>query len=656
MLLSACDDFLDKEPITEVSTNAYLYAENDLAAYAANFYTALPSHGQGTYSLGMLAADNGTDNQVANTPSAIMVNGETRVGSNNTWGNSFSTIRSVNHFMQTVLPRYEAGQLKGNAGKIKHYIGEMYFFRAWSYFIALQDLGDFPILDVKLTDDYDAVREASKRRPRNEVARFILSDLDKAYDMMLDNAPARGRLNKYCAALLKSRVALFEGTFEKYHQHTARVPKGEGWPGNQADYLAGYTYDANREIEFFLSQAVEAADIVASKFPLYADYAAMFNSTNLGAMNEVLLWREYSTDAANSVFHYVCSYLQSDGSGNTGYTRSMVDSYLMADGKPIYASPDYEGDDTYQHLFANRDPRMGLTILKPGDLLSEGSSFPEYTRSDGKSYYYRAPIFIANAEDANPTGYSIRKGLNTSASMARTKESTTAWPTFRAAEAYLNYIEAYYELNNSLGGNCQKYWSALRTRAGVSDDFQATINATDMQKEQLDWGSYSAGKQIDPTLYNIRRERRVELASEGLRFADLRRWRALDQVQNYHVQGFNFWESNFRLYTNPTPEDSKTTLKAYTPVEYGTAGANISAKSDPYAESKYLMPFRKNGANIGFNGLNWNQNRYLYPISNREFRLTTKQAGSNDYATSSIYQNPGWSMNDSDLPAGDTNP
>lgn len=65
-------------------------------------------------------------------------------------------------------------------------------------------MGDFPILTEILPDDYDAIREASKRRPRNEVARFILSDLDKAYEYMLPNAPVSNRLNKDCAALVKA--------------------------------------------------------------------------------------------------------------------------------------------------------------------------------------------------------------------------------------------------------------------------------------------------------------------------------------------------------------------------------------------------------------------------------------------------------------------
>ena len=68
---------------------------------------------------------------------------------------------------------------------------------------------------------------------------------------------------------------------------------------------------------------------------------------------------------------------------------------------------------------------------------------------------------------------------------------------------------------------------------------------------------------------------------------------------------------------------------------------------------KYLLPYRKNAANIGFNGLNWNTSKYLYPISNKQFRLTTAVPGSNEYESSTIYQNPGWSRNDGTLPEGE---
>ena len=406
-----------------------------------------------------------------------------------------------------------------------------------------------------------------------------------------------------------------------------------------------------------MEQAVEAADIVAKAHPiLNNDYAAMFNSVDLSGMNEVLLWRKYSLNSEATSYHFVVSYLQRNGGGNVAFTRSMVDSYLMKNGLPIYANnSDFQGDDSYKNLFANRDPRMDQTILKTGDLLSDGPNLIEYIKKDGQGYFYRAPIFEGQVENGNATGYCLRKGLNTSGSMQTTKESYTGCPIFRAAEAYLNYLEAYYELHGNLQGNCDTYWKALRSRANVDTDYQNTINNTIMEKEKNDWGSYSAGAQVNATLYNIRRERRIELAAEGHRMNDLKRWRALDQVQNVHIQGCNFWEGISQLYTNPQPEDAASTLAKMTLIEYGTTEetANVSSRNDQYAEGKYLLPYRKNKANIGFNGLNWNTAKYLYPISNREFRLTTTVAGSGDFDTSSIYQNPGWTKNDGTLPVGD---
>lgn len=668
-IFASCNDYLDCEPITDVSTTAYLYSEADLAAYAAKFYNdsedegsneygnILPSHGSGSYNLGLFDDDNGTDNQTADSPDKLFVKGQSYVGDTKLWYKYFRKIRATNYFLQTVLERFENGEITGTEAKIKHYIGEVYFFRAYIYFTALQNLGDFPIIKEMVPDNYEAVREASKRRPRNEVARFILSDLDNAYHYMLPTAPVSNRLNRDCAALVKSRVALFEGTWEKYHKGTPFVPGGPDWPGATMDYLKNFTIDIDAEIKFFLGEAVKAADIVAKAHPtLHSDYAALFNSVDLSKMDEVLLWRKYGLESGATSYHYVVSYLQRNGAGNTAFTRSMVDSYLMENGLPIYAAGhDYLGDDSYEHLFDGRDPRMDQTILKTGDLLSDDPNLVDYIKNDGKGYFYRAPIFEGQPENGNATGYSLRKGLNTSGSMQATKASYTGCPIFRAAEAYLNYLEAYYELNGNLGGNCDTYWKALRTRAGVNVNYQNTIDYTDMEREKNDWGSYSAGEQVNKTLYNIRRERRIELAAEGHRMRDLKRWRALDQVKNVHIQGCNFWNGIDKLYTNPQPVDAKTPLGEITLIQYGSAEgtANISAKDDEYAEGKYLLPYRKNKANIGFNGLNWNTAKYLYPINNREFRLTTAVAGSGDFDSSTIYQNPGWGKNDGTLPVGD---
>ena len=260
--LCSCNDFLDKEPLDAVPTDKYLLTESDLAAYSANLYDQLPSHTPGQYNMGVFVTDNNSDNQAASNPNSSFVKGETRVAqSGGAW--DFGKIRNVNYFIDKVRPRLENGELNGTEANNKHYLGEMYFFRAYIYYTKLVALGDFPILKNWITEDYETVREASKRRPRNEVARFILQDLDSAYYYMKETPPMTNRLTKDCAALLKSRVALFEGTWEKYHKGTARVPGGPGWPGANKDYLKDFSIDIDSEIRFFLTEAKEAAQIVA---------------------------------------------------------------------------------------------------------------------------------------------------------------------------------------------------------------------------------------------------------------------------------------------------------------------------------------------------------------------------------------------------------
>ena len=154
----SCNDFLDSEPITEVSTNVYLQSENDLAAYAAKFYddrddgehtgNILPSHGSGAYHLGLFRLDNGTDNQTSNVPSKLFVKGQFHVneGNSNLWNTYMKKIRATNYFLSKVAPQVEQGKISGNASRVRHYLGEVYFFRAYIYFTAMRDFGDFPIV------------------------------------------------------------------------------------------------------------------------------------------------------------------------------------------------------------------------------------------------------------------------------------------------------------------------------------------------------------------------------------------------------------------------------------------------------------------------------------------------------------------------------
>ncbi|TKG89399.1 RagB/SusD family nutrient uptake outer membrane protein [Puteibacter caeruleilacunae] len=622
---SGCNDYLDREPLDKVTPENYLKAESDLAAYTINRYS-FPTHGG--WGLGTFRNDNGTDNQASSGASNIWNPGQYRVGEGGgSW--NFSQIRQLNYFFEQVLPRWKADEIKGDADNINHYIGEAYFLRAYEYFNRIQALGDFPIIKTTLPDKPEELTEASKRRPRNEVARFIIADLDSAIMLMKNEPPfGKNRLSKHAAQLFKSRVALHEGTWLKYHKGTNRVPGGPGWPGASADYLSGFSVNIDSEIDFFLTEAMEAAKAVTDDVDLTANngatdsnvhsnpYFQMFGDLDMEGYDEVLFWRGYNSEI--SVGHHTMHYLRNGG--NSGYTRSFVETFLMDSGLPIYdAASGYAGDDSISMTQIDRDPRLKLFMKTPGDTLTNigGMTVEEY------------PDILDIAENRYVTGYSIKKGINPDNKFTDGANLTTTGSiVFRAVEAYLNYIEADYVKNGSLNGTSQDLWTKIRTRAGVDTDFNKTITATNLSLEK-DWARYSGGNMIDATLYNIRRERRCELIAEGFRMMDLKRWRALDQVQNYQIEGFKIWGPMKDWFVD---DEGASTLKA----EPESSNPNVS----PEANSMYLRPYQiRQGNNDFYNGYNWHPAHYLSPIAYEHF-LITSQGG--DVSTSVIYQNPGW--------------
>lgn len=620
--ITSCDDFLDREPLNLVTPKAYFSTEDQLATYTISRYNFSTHGGWGA---GTFLNDNSTDNQASVDGSVAYIPGDWRVPSQG--GNwSFGYIRNINYFLQEVLPKYEAGKITGDPAMIKHYIGEAYFLRAKEYFSKLKDYGDFPIIKEVKSDDEEKLIEASKRRPRNEVARFILEDLSKAEEMLKDGPVAgKNRISKQVAQLLRSEVALFEGTWEKNFKGTAFVPKGPGWPGEGKEYLANYTIDIDSEINYFLTEAMKSADAVASRFQLTPNthkvdvgvyqnpYFMQFSAINMAGYEEVLLWRQYSP---KYVGHHTMHYL--NGGARTGYTRSYVETFLMKNGLPIYApNSGYHGDNLLKDVRADRDERLQLFMKIPGDVMTTD-----------KEVLVGVPGILDLAERKSTTGYEIRKGMFPENKYLSDVESVMGSLVYRASEAYLNYIEAQYTRDNSLNSTSLKYWKAIRERAGLPADPYITINATDLNQEK-DWAKYTAGKMLtDKIMYNIRRERRVEFIAEGKRYDDLRRWRSLEQLHNYQVEGFKLWGPMKEWY-----KDNKgaSLLKARP-----ENNPNVS----PQSASEYLRPYQiTEGGNRLFNGLNWTMAHYLNPIAYLHLALTSNDGtGTN----STIYQNPYW--------------
>lgn len=652
LTFTACNDFLELEPPSNVTPESYFQNDEQLGAYAIGRYNDVFTTPSGWGQGNIINGDAGTDNMAATNPNTSRF-------TKNLWMVSHSgdlgmgLIRTCNYFFQQVLPRYESGFYSAYPNA-EHYIGEMYFIRAWVYFSRLKTYGDYPIVSELVNDNKDDLMAHGTRMPRNEVADFILSDLDKAIELLNDKGfQANNRINKQVALLVKSRVALYEASYEKYHCGTGRVPGDADWPGFRVH--PDYSFDVDAHVNDLLTQAMDAAKQVADNIQLtqntmvldqdpanpgtgWNPYFEMYASENLSGVDEVLMWRDYGTIGSVTAQHGVPAYIAS--SGGIGLLKGYVESFLMANGLPIYAAGSgYHGDETLDNVKADRDGRLQLFVF--GE-----SNYLPFTTNNRETIYNFSPVLAPARTDqmGDVTGYRIRKGesFNWEQNSFGDGYSETAQIIFRGTEALLNYMEAQYMRDGSLDASSQSYWRAIRTRAGVDTDFQKTISATNMSEEAKgDWGAYSSGNLLsDATLYNIRRERRCEFVGEGMRWDDLVRWCSMDQLVNtpYIPEGVNFWTS---MYQTATVNEMHATV---TYVEGPTnPDANISSRE----ESVYVRPYRISSGNDVFDGYTWMNAHYNSPLPIREIQLLSPDESVDN---SVLYQTWGW-PSESSMPA-----
>ena len=416
--LTGCNDYLNQQPEDKLIPENFFNTPANLQAYTLNFYTLLPSHSNNTYQLGTFSSDNGTDNQVFRTIGNMWVPGEWRVGSGTeNW--SFGNIRSLNYFLKNTEEAIANNSISGSEALINQALGEGYFFRAYAYWQYYSEVGDYPIIDDVLPDDMDVLLEASKRQPRNKVARHILDDLTKAIQYLPETSSyGKNGLSKDAANLFRSRVALFEGTWLKSHKGTALVPGGKGWPGDNS-MLDGFNIDT--EISYFLTEAMTSAKAVGDKyvdnlvqntdaregmtagFTEANPYYCMFCAVDPSKYSEVLLYRSYSL--TQNLATQIQAQFQKNA-GGSGWTRGMVNSFLMRNGLPIYAEgsgydPEWENQGIAATL-QNRDSRLTIFTKDDQSVISLGL--------DGvtPSYYNMNWMFSADNNTRCTTGFAIK--------------------------------------------------------------------------------------------------------------------------------------------------------------------------------------------------------------------------------------------------------
>ena len=282
-----------------------------------------------------------------------------------------------------------------------------------------------------------------------------------------------------------------------------------------------YKYDANTEINFFLDQAMSAAEQVADVIKLtpnsgvfnpandndisgWNDYFDMFSAEDMSGFEEVLFWRDYYSGDF-TIAHGATAYVASGG--NNGMLHNYVQSFLMKDGMPWYAATaayPFKGDERVMDEKANRDERLQLFLFGEEDMIPAVSNAATNAMKTYQDANY-PNIIVAESEIKDLTGYRIRKCLSYDQKqyVSGQAQSTTGCVIFRAVEAYLNYMEAACMKNNgNVTGKAAEYWRAVRIRAGVDPDFTKTIAATDLSKEN-DLAKYKGENEMILSLIHI---------------------------------------------------------------------------------------------------------------------------------------------------------
>ena len=479
-------DHLNRYPLDAVTEPVYFNTPNDLKLYVNQFYdrSNFPITNQDR-------GDVGTDVHLNETVIDPRWQGIRTV--NNAPALNYSNVRSVNYF----FANYH--RVNAEFDEYKQYVGEAHFFRAMFYFNLLRSFGPVQWIDKVLTTSSPELYEP--RSPRNIVADRILADLDSAVMYLsADKTDGHSRINKWIALLYQSRVALYEGSWEKYH---AGTPFG----------VAGANPD-----KYFEKAADAASQVMASGlYNIYTtgnpdrDYNDLFGLRDYSVNPEIMFWTKMDVSLGIHS-HGKLQFMQVPR--GYGITKEMADSYLCIDGKPIAGNPLFLGYDNLATEARNRDPRFLQTIFTPDMpwLIEQGAPVRTWQEISNRLY--------SGTSYSSGTGYVRRKDYNPNFVYHHSNYEETPSIQYRYAEILLNYIEAKAELGQATQADVDITIKLLRDRVGMPNLQINTIMA------DPNW-EFPA---LSPLINEIRRERKVELALEHLRWDDIARWAAADEL------------------------------------------------------------------------------------------------------------------------------
>ncbi|UPK68099.1 RagB/SusD family nutrient uptake outer membrane protein [Chitinophaga filiformis] len=539
----SCNKDLNLVSQDSITDATFWKTGNDFKLAANNLYNGLDRFGE-----------EDTESDIAfNVPNSVSNGNLQPSETSDQWNTSYGYIRSANKIIEKGAGTQDAD--------IKRYVAEAKFFRAWYYWKLLRIYGGIPLITKVLSIGDPEL--FTPRGSRMATTDMILKDLDEAKeDLPLQSdlsSPDIGRISKGAAFALSARVALFEGTWEKFRGETGAAR--------------------------YLDKAIASSGEVISG-GAYALY------TGNGAQSYRYLFLEPGDDSKESILdrRFARNILGQDAPymyDQDGYnpTRKLADMYLDKNGLPITASGTvFHGYSTFISEYQDRDPRMTMTMIIPGTLTNR--VFYPVTK-------------VANWPDKPQrnfnTGYMLYKYMsedpiaNNSGRLGDASLFDFDRHLIRYAEVLLIYAEALFEKNGVISDNdLDLSVNKLRDRVNMPHLTNAFVaaNGLDMRTE-------------------LRRERTVELALEGFRYDDIRRWKTAETELLQDIKGIKI------------------------------SGTDWATRA-PYSDPVYLSKVDANGFLIAEKDRKFDPAKdYLQPLPTKEVAFYTANG-------KTLEQNPGW--------------
>ncbi len=556
----SCGDYLDQVPDDRLTLEQTFANESTVEQYLANVFSVLPDELSQRFLANNAGPWTGGSDEAEYVWSFVLSN-NMNIGTwnpttgfvNDKWTNYYRGIRKASFFIEHVHECLDCvAQLE------IQYKAEARALRAIYYYHLMRLFGPVVLVpDTPISPDADITEVQLTRSSFDECVDYVVNELDEAM-IDLPNVPANddayGRITRPYAMAIRSQVLLLAASpLFNGNSDYADLINEDGSP------LISQVYDENKWKIAAASYKEFIDEFVPGTFSLFRksnsegqfDPYLSTRDVMLDEWNEEIIMARPAADVGSRQYEMTPFHSGSSGeargSGGLGATQTMVDAYFMANGRSIddpesgyqesgfsnFRAPYDIAEREVFNQWVNREPRFYTGITYDNTLWLNRNTGDIVTRT----WYEGNSGRKVGGNDYSPTGYIVRKNMG----LGSWTSGNRANSMLRLAEVYLDYAEA---LNETSSGHPDilKYINLIRNRAGIPEYGSSELEAP---------GSMEAMREA------IRKERRVELAFENVRYFDARRWKIAHEAFNGPTMGLDINAADISNFYTKVPFENR---------------------------------------------------------------------------------------------------